>query len=550
MAKKKSSDYWKSADERKAYIAHFVTTMWERSEAETTQDRARWSLAFDLFQGKQDWGDERETQEWMSRPFLHEFSRIVRRAADSLSGLVFEKEDFFQLLPVDLENPGNVELARIFEKIIRHDVDEIQIEVIAADFFIAAGTAGLGVLKIWAGKELIYDAEPIIVEIDKQEQRRESKLRGAVSNVYSAPQTPEELDEQAKAEFESFFLDPQESPARLAQKLNSKKIQRWKLKARVVDPRNYAFEPDVERIEETPFHVERIFTRFYQLEPEFESGFLDKSERKNVMKNGQLSTGNMRSSTSGYKEQKIQTRDQYDNKNEFTPTIELFEYFGPLLGKNGEVLEENKHFIVANGKVLLKDDEIGTWTKKSPYITTVLSKSPFKPVGQGIADNAIDQQLLINDLFATFIDMFRLAVYSPTVVDDTALRDPDEVEQGFYPGQVIKTFGKKADDVFSHVPFNSQPGQLIFQVLQQLRVSGESGAGVDVSSANPSSRARISAREIDANMVRGDESVLALGRVLDASFVKPLIQKLVELRMQFGMDDESPSRASAEGSHH
>jgi len=539
---------WSDKAGREKYICEFVRAMWDRAELETMNDRERWTTAFELFQGKQDWGTERAEQDWMARPFLHEFSRIVRRAADAMGGLVFEKEDFFQMLPRDPENPGNVELARIMERITRHRLDEMKIEDVFAEYCVAAGAAGLGVLKVWGQYKPYWLPERVIEEIKKQEEGERRDWPSSIQQKEPNLEIPEDVDaELAKAASDLFGVSDKD--VQLSAGIKSKKRMEFCIEASVVDPRNYGFEPDASPITRTRWHCERIHARIYELGPLFENGFFEKEKQTDKgLLEFQHSVGGLRGAGYGYEEQKLGTRNQFESNNEYTPKIELLEYFGPLISKSdGRVLEEDCHFVVANGKLLLRDAVVSTWTRQAPYILTVLSKAPFRPVGQGIADNAIDQQLLINDIFATFLDMYRLAVYQPIVIDDNALRDPDEVEQGLFPGMIIKTYGKKADDVFSAVPYNVQPGQMIFQVLQALRSSGEAGAGIDVTSANPSARARISATEIDANVQRGDESLMSLGRVLDSSFVKPLIHKVVELQLQFGMDAEELSRLVDQG---
>lgn len=539
--KLKKSDYWGSTEERENYIANFVSAVWRQYADETLADRERWTLGFNLFNGKQDWGDEREEQEWMSRPFLHEFSRIVRRSADAMSGMVFEKDDFFQLIPCDMENPGNVELARIMEKIVRADLRDIDLEDLFSDFCIAAGSAGIGIFKLFVTTCFEYLPEPIIEEIDEQEEKERKKFPKDVEReITEIPTSAEEMDAFIERELADVFGPDGAAPRPIRSAIKPKRKAVMRMKASVVDPRNFCFEPDTDRVKTSEIKLERTYKRIYQLESAFENGFFDKKKRKDLL--GLKSTTGVESMSStvfGYDQQKLGTRDQLKDASEFFPTIEMIEYFGPLLGKMGEVLEEKCHFVVAGGKVVLRDAEIASWSKKDPYVIAVLCKTPFKAVGQGVADNAIDQQLLINDLFATFLDMFRLAVYSPVVIDDTALRDPEEVEEGFYPGQVIKTFGKTAGEVFSSVPYDAQPGQLIFQVLQALRVSGEAAAGVDVTSANPSARARISATEVEANMSRGNDSVLALGRNLDSNFVTPLIERVIEYRLQWGFEQEA-----------
>lgn len=535
MAKKP----WNDAEGKQAYLSTFVKDMWDHCENETKRDRDRWTLAINLFQGKMDWGADRDDQEWMSRPFLHELSRVVRRVADAATSLIFEKDDFFQLESSDPDDPGNEALAKIFEKIVQYDLEEMRLPSMTYEFCIAAGVTGLGVFKVYPCLETKWSADVLLEELDKEEEKRLRPLSGKVEGAFKLPEDPEMLESAVLAELSGFFADSSDKPTR--RKIGPKKRLELKIKASIVDPRNYGFNPDSKRIQETPYHIERIDKKFFELEPLFESNTLDRTKRKDLLNSVNTQNRRLSSAVTGRELQKYGTRDQYEQNSRFTPNCELFEYFGPVLNEDGELVDnmENMHIVIGNDNVLLQCRRNPHWNQESVFITTTFSKSPFKPTGQGVADNAIDHQLLMNDLFATFVDMLKLAVYSPMVIDDAALRDPEEVELGMYPGMMIKTFGKKAQDVFSTVPYNVQPGQYLFQTLQQMRTSSEAAAGVDITSVNPSSRSRISASEIQANSSRGDESALALGRELDENFIIPLVKKIIDYRLQYGFDKAS-----------
>lgn len=523
---------FETQEEREKYVCKFVTSMWKSGAEETYNDRQRWTLSFNLFQGKQDWSDK---EEWQATPFLHEFSKIVRRTSDVLSGLIFQKEDFFNLQPLNPEDLGNAELARIFQKIVRFHLNEMKLSSLCSDFFINGGCTGLGIFKVWIEPYLDWVPEVILEEISQEEDKQYKKLSGKVKTPFKIPEDPAALENMMVTELDSMF-EESSVPENLKRKIRPKKNYRLRIRGEVVDPREFVFEPDVKRIEETGYTIEKITKRFYEIESLFETGILEKSKRDEVLKRGHTASSIGAGDIVTYDTTKIQTRDQLPHKNQYAPVVEFLEYFGPLMGNDGRVLEENKHFIVANSDILVKDRRIPYWSQKPPYLYAVFSKSPGKAVGAGVADSGVDHQILTNELFGTFLDMLKLAVYPPMIYDANAIQNPEEVEQGLYPNMFLKSYGGAAKDVFSQVHFDTNVAQVLFQTLERLRVQAESAAGVDVTSANPASRARITAKEVSSNIGRSDDSVLTLGRELDEHFIIPLVQKIVDLTLQFGFE--------------
>lgn len=526
---------YKTQLEFERYVCDFVTRMWLHCEMETQVDRQSWTQGLNLFAGKMEWGEDRADNEWMAQPFLHEFSVIVRRVAERLSNLIFEREDFFNLEPGDSRNEGDHALVQIFNKVIKYDLENFGLQTLFYEYCITGGCTGLGILKVFPRWEVRYSGETVVEEVELEDKAERKQLANDIENKNLA------LDQDSISAGIMTALDdilPKKKNSRLVRDVKPKRRLELVFDGSVVDPRNFAFEPDCAMIQKSQYKIERMDKKFYELENMFESGVFNKDKREELLGSAPHESHRGIGNVSNYSTQKLNTRDQYFAPNEFVPRHELLWYNGPLLGKDGRIIKgmENMMFVVGNSRVLLKARKNPFYDQEDSYIVSTFSKIPLKPTGAGVADNSKEQQVLINDLFGTFIDMLRLAVYSPTVIDDTSLREPEEVEEGMYPGMVIKTFGKKADEVFSKPRYDSAPAPWLFQTLNMLSQSSQRSASVDVSPANPASRTRITAKEIDSNVNRSDDSVLTLGRELDNNFLKPLIRKIVNYRLQFGFE--------------
>jgi hypothetical protein len=77
--------------------------------------------------------------------------------------------------------------------------------------------------------------------------------------------------------------------------------------------------------------------------------------------------------------------------------------------------------------------------------------------------------------------------------------------------------------------------------------SAEAGAAVDVGNANPSSRARISAAEVRANISRGLKTEAVIARELDASLIEKVLKRVLSMVLQYDFELPQLERLRAEG---
>ncbi len=532
----------KRKPEREKQIADFVRSLWQRGVHDTQPDRDRWSINLDLFAGKQNF---KQKSPWQSDVFIHMFAPLCRRMADGASDILFDKENFIELEAFDESNQGQVRLAQIFSKVLTHYNDKARIQTLLYEFLLAAGACGLGIVKVYPEYRTVYSGEVIVEKVRKQQEKTQKKIAGKVENpLMTIPEGEQDLEELITEAFDEMFDD--EGPS--TRKIGPKKRYDLFIRTEVVNPLNHVTEPDCDNIQEAPYDIQRHFIKLHELAPHFESGFLDKSKREYLTgKNptGSSVGGSLNDSEEG---QKINLRDQYTEHSKYARSVELLEYYGDWWDEDGTILEERKHFIVANGNQLLRDADIDSWSQTSPYLKVVISPRPFKAYGAGVADAATDQQLLTNEFFSQFVDMMRLAIYPPYCFDSTAIKDSELLEeQGISPGQLIASF-KPASEAFSTVPFpGANVAPILFQMFEMMNLTGEKGAGVDVQSANPASRARISAKEIQSNVNRSGQSQNSLARNLDENLLEPYAKTIYEILLQHALEKENLRQLAEEG---
>jgi hypothetical protein len=535
---KVTKDTWKSLpkEERDNYLCTFVSTMWDNHIRQTDPDRARWAVANALFRGEMDWGPLREEQKWRSKPFVHQFAPLCRRVAEASQDLVFGQPDFFSILPLQ---ETDKEFARIREKLVRYYLDILKLENFFYDYALTGAIHGVGIWKLVADIKAMWKPEVVVQEIKKQLENDTKKVPKTVSTpLYSVPQDPE----AAGAELERALAEliPVVKPRRA---IEPKKVLELRFRLANVLPINWGYEDGCVNLSETPYTIEQIFKKKFELAPYFEAGTFDESVRSKIT---ETTTSGGSGRLDSEEEQTLAFKEQLNQTNRYAPKVEMLEYYGPLLDETGDILEECRHIVIANRKHLLRYARNPFYKQQPPYGASVFSKVPGKAVGQGIADGATDSQIILNNMFALFVDLCELAVSGLNVVDTTGLDDPSELDDGFYPGQTLKG-NKDAKEIFSRVPFDTNMAPQMFQLFEFLNLNGQKASGVDTSSANPSSRARITGTEIESNSARTSQSLFALGRELDATFIEPLIQLLDSYCLQFALSDNNLSDLAFKG---
>lgn len=511
-------------------IVQYVTELRRKALEETQPTRKEWELKADLFAGRQDWGAYREQNPWMSKIFQHEFSVLIRRASNALKGLIFQGRDLFSLASGD----GDTEFRRITEKMLRHYVAESGLEKIFTEYLLTGGIYGISVLKVTAKPKTCWRAEYVTKELEMEN----NKFYASLPKEYERPSVISEgsdgvLEDELMSAF-SRIAGPQKSYTRIVE---PKKYIEFCSEVELINPFNFCWLPGVRDINKSPFSIETNFPKFFQLNDAFNAGILDKKKRKAVLEKSNYSSadgGNFASTEEG---QRILLQEQLGSTDTYMPRVETIEYFGPILDKDGEVLDECRRVIIANG-VVVKNHRNPYWHQRPPYFTTVFSKQPFKDVGQGIADNSIDQQLLTNELISLLVDRVRMDVLGAYVVNVTDLEDETQIETSIRPGEIYRA-RNNTKEVISPVNFGSNITPNIIQVVETLKLGGEKGAGVDVSSSNPSSRARISASEVNSNVTRSQESVNNLADTIDLEGIQPVVRAIMNSLFQFGFSSKN-----------
>ena len=525
---------------REAAIVKFITELWRQCEDDTKPDRDRWRRNNMFFQGIQDWGPDREDQPWMSKTFLPQFPTIVRRAANLCEETIFSREDFFNLVPGGGDKTTYDELCRIYENMIRHYIKLMRSQRLMYKTFLGGMITGVSILRLELKPVIKKTAAAIVAMTSKQQQKDFKKLQGKVEGIPTdeatspVAGTPGSEDAMIKSLTEGISaLFPELLAGQPKVPEDRLELQ---ITGRVVDPLNFCFYPLVDELSETPYTLERRFIPVFECERMFDSGVFAGSHKKDFLakKGGERTISKL-----SLEQMNLEQKRQYSTKqNGYVQEREIVEYFGPFLAEDGSIIEEDCHFIIGSGKYVLRDKKNPYWgLRPHPYLCPIFSLVPNKATGSGVADFSVETNQLTNNLMSLFVDMLTLATYGAYAVNTDALDDESDVENGIQPGKIIKFSGSRPVQD-SLAPVQNQVNQIapvMFNIIEALSLWQEKGSGIDTQSANPASRARISASEISSNVDKSTTSVFALAKDLDESLIEPFVRGILGMVIQFSL---------------
>lgn len=538
---------FKNRQQREKHLVDFVMSLVRSSEHQTLPMRRSWAEKDQLFDGQMQWGQDEEGSEWQSRLFIHEYAPMIRESATAVTEAIFQNDKFINLIAA---NDEDREAARIREKLIRYylmNSEEMAFPQKFLEFCLAGCIYGFATFKHTIGQKLVWKPELIIEEIRKQEERNRKGVNAENTRSTAILPDGQEIEGLLDEAVEELLGGGETVLSR--PKLGTKKILEMCTNLSLVNPFNYFWDPDCLDMNLSAWTAERSFPKYHQVLTLMEAGVLDKRKAARM----KTSSGMVPSSTAGeyssYESQKLRQRKQFGEYSNYMPTCELLEYFGPVISPDGsEILVENAHIIIGNGKYVLKDGINGYWDQRPPYRTAIFNRRPFKADGTGVADGAVPQQRAINELFSLFVDALKLDVYSPSVVNVDRLLDPTQLNSGLHPGQVINVTGDgRAEDVFSELPQKSNIFPQLFQTVEFLKLSAQKSSSINTMSSNPASRARITGAEIQSNEGRRNLTINSLGSELDSSVIEPLVKHVDQLILQFGFTIQNLQLLAAKG---
>jgi hypothetical protein len=115
--------------------------------------------------------------------------------------------------------------------------------------------------------------------------------------------------------------------------------------------------------------------------------------------------------------------------------VKLTEYWGTILGENGEVEYENCVCTLANDRWLIRPPQPNPlWHQESPYEVTPLLEAPYGVWPRALMDSPTRHNIAANEIYNLMLDGAMRAANCVTEIRQDWLEDPAQVSGGILPG--------------------------------------------------------------------------------------------------------------------
>lgn len=131
----------------------------------------------------------------------------------------------------------------------------------------------------------------------------------------------------------------------------------------------------------------------------------------------------------------LRKTDQNNETRTFRNRVKLTEYWGTILGENGEVEHENCVVTIANDRWLIrKPTPNPLWHQESPYEVTPLLEAPYGVWPRALMDSPTKHNIAANEIYNLMLDGAMRAANCVTEIRQDWLEDPSQVSGGINPG--------------------------------------------------------------------------------------------------------------------
>lgn len=134
----------------------------------------------------------------------------------------------------------------------------------------------------------------------------------------------------------------------------------------------------------------------------------------------------------------LRKTDQNDDSRTFRNRVKLTEYWGTILGEDGEVEHENCVVTLANDRWLIrKPTPNPLWHQESPYEVTPLLEAPYGVWPRALMDSPTKHNIAANEIYNLMLDGAMRAANGVTQIHQDWLENPADVSGGIKPGTAL-----------------------------------------------------------------------------------------------------------------
>jgi hypothetical protein len=307
------------------------------------------------------------------------------------------------------------------------------------------------------------------------------------------------------------------------------------LAAKVVDPRQLYFDP------EHSYIIEESMTSLPEVQALSKVKMPDGSFYYDPIQVKKLK--NTDYSEDSKEIERLQKLGLYTGQNEFKKRVHLYEYWGPVYNRKGEVLKKNARVVLANKLYVLNTSNIenpmrfyGPLYGKPPYVIFSPIDYLFRLEGQSLIEGAVSLQKAINDITNMSLDGLLWKLLKLFEVNPDRLRNP-EILTKLRPGSPILVSGEGR--AINEVPISDIPRGSFAEVEILRRALQNSDLITDFALALETKKT--TATEYEGANKQTDSMFESIGRNLEEGLIEPAVEMARQLIIQFWDDFNDPA---------
>jgi len=452
--------------------------------------RNTWNDCWDAYRMYQDFSKK---QDWQSKVYVPELNPAIKKATSMIRRIIIQAGEYF-----DIHDPLNTNINDRSvpgqKAALKYFLDSIKFDTKLMEGVESGFTFGTGVLKLWW--------EP------QEKCRIEAKQAVNWTNIFQP--TTETTFEEVK----------------------------WMssgLAARVVDPRQIYFDPEHSYIVEESMASLPDIVALSKIKMPDGSWYYDPKQVEKLK--------NTDYSEDPKEVERLEKLKLYTGKNEFKRRVHLYEYWGPVYNRKGEVLKKNARVVLANKQYILNTGNLenpmrfyGPLYGKPPYIIFSPVDFLFRLEGQSLIEGAISLQKAIVNITNMSLDGLLWKLIKLFEVNPDRLRNPDVLTK-LRPGSpiLVNGDGKAINEVqISDVPRGAMAEtEILRRALQNSDMVTDFSLALETK--------KTTATEYEGANKQTDSMFESIGRNLEEGLIEPSIEMSRQLIIQFWDDFRDPA---------
>jgi len=205
-----------------------------------------------------------------------------------------------------------------------------------------------------------------------------------------------------------------------------------------------------------------------------------------------------------------------------------------VLDKKGNVISENRHYIVGNEKYILLEPEKNVFYHgKSPYIIGNPLPVLFRSIGKGLIEDVLGLEDAIVEFTNSQIDNLHWIMLGVNEVDKMAFTPKGQAQlTELYPGKLVEKRTGYQGDAFKHHELGTPPEKAM-PLLQELKQFYQQDTSVtEYIQAMPSARAE-TLGQYEGKRGSAIEDFISIAKHIERTFLVECVDRARDLIIQY-----------------